>query len=169
MRLFSKKKKVCHMHLFFIHISMMLNIMDIAKVGISRENDWNATCSYFSYELISGYELIFQEIQYQDFSYKSLQLSVGVFILLPILYLSRPKTKKYTVLKKLSSFLTVNTDILVKGQVKNNEATQKYCIQGIYSAVMAYPCEMYQRYTIFRPFCNTFASLFLTWPLNNVK
>ena len=29
---------------------------------------------------------------------------------------------------------------MLVGQVKNNEATQKYCIQGIYSAVMAYSC-----------------------------
>ncbi len=49
-----------------------------------------------------------------------------------------------------------------KGQVKNNEATQKYSMQGIYSAVMTNPCW----YLIFGPFCNTFASLFLTWPLN---
>ncbi len=57
--------------------------------------------------------------------------------------------------------------MMYTGQVKNNEATQKHCIQGIYSAVMAYDAEMYQRYMIFGPFCNTFASLFLTWPINN--
>ncbi len=28
----------------------------------------------------------------------------------------------------------------LKGHSKNNEATQKYCMQGIYSAVMAYSC-----------------------------
>ncbi len=44
------------------------------------------------------------------------------------------------------------------GHSKNNEATEKYCVQEIYS-------EMYQRYMIFGPFCNTFASLFLEWPL----
>ncbi len=52
--------------------------------------------------------------------------------------------------------------IIFKGQVKNNEATQKYCIQGIYSAVIRKnDAEMYLRYMIFGPFCNTFASLFL--------
>ena len=48
------------------------------------------------------------------------------------------------------------------GQVKNNEVTQKYCIQALYSAVMAYVSEIYD----FGPFCNTSASLFLTWPLD---
>ena len=35
-----------------------------------------------------------------------------------------------------------------KGHSKNNEATKKYCMQAIYSAVMAYrknDVEMYQR------------------------
>ena len=45
------------------------------------------------------------------------------------------------------------------GHSTNNEATQKYCMQGIYSAVN--DDEMHQRYMIFGPLCNTFASLFL--------
>ncbi len=49
------------------------------------------------------------------------------------------------------------------GQVKNNEATRKYCMHGILiiSAVMVY-VEMYQRYMILGPICHKFASLFLT-------
>ena len=51
------------------------------------------------------------------------------------------------------------------GQVKNSEATQKYCMQGIYFAVIRKnDVEMYQRYLSFAPFCNTFASLFLLDP-----
>ncbi len=60
-----------------------------------------------------------------------------------------------------------------KGHAKYNEATQKYRMQGICSAVVCNfiwaivalirknGVEMYQRYMIFGPFCNTFASLFL--------
>ncbi len=40
---------------------------------------------------------------------------------------------------------------------------KKYCMKGIYSA------EMYQRDMIFGPFCNTFPSLFLEWPISYFK
>ena len=36
--------------------------------------------------------------------------------------------------------MTLSVHDSLKGQVKNNEATQKYYIQGINSAVMAYLC-----------------------------
>ncbi len=39
---------------------------------------------------------------------------------------------------RIRSWLQCNRLSQFKGQVKNNEATQKYCIQGLYSAVMAY-------------------------------
>ena len=41
---------------------------------------------------------------------------------------------------KLCMKLNVQLACSFEGQGKNNEATQKYCIQGHYSAVMAYSC-----------------------------
>ncbi len=48
-------------------------------------------------------------------------------------------------------------------QLKILHSGNLFCCDGL--CVLKNDAEMYQRHMIFGPFCNTFASLFLTWPL----